>query len=178
MNVLIYVDYPNLVTEARHIQAVTEGKALDVEDAQNQKVFSPWSCEFPALLEVVRAGDVAIRAFLVSSDPFYSRKYAEAAGFDLAVFPRNFREKEKRVDTTFALEALSDAYENADPRFDRFVLVTGDLDQEPTLRKLRELGYHTTVAFWRHASKMLREGALEFLPLNEHWEALSYREGR
>lgn len=175
MTVWIYVDYSNFVTEARHLEAVFQGKAEDVDDAQNRKIIATWSCEFPGLLDAVRENDQVARALIVTSDPFYARRYASEAGFELIVYPRTYRDKEKRVDTSFAIEALRDAVFRMAPD-DRVVLVTGDLDQEPTVRAIRELGRHVTVAFWRHASKRLRDSADSFLSLNEAWDNITYRE--
>lgn len=174
--VWVYVDYSNLVTEARHIAAVMAGRAENIDDAQDRRIIEPWSCEFPALLQAVSEGLPVARALIVTSDPFYSRRYAAEAGFELVVYPRSYREKEKRVDTAFALAAYADAVHRMNRETDRVVLVTGDLDQEPTVAALQAQGVNVTVAFWKHASKRLRDSATTFLPLNERWDALTHRE--
>lgn len=173
MATLVYVDYTNFHKEARHIAAVREGLAPTLDYAMDNKVFGQWACHFRHFYDFIVGDGEVKRAFLVTSGEF-NVKAATEAGFETVVIPRGFRRREKRVDTTIAVQAIEDGLSQCDSAFDEFVLITGDLDQEPTVTKLRSYGYKVTVMFWGHASVVLREAADEFISLDAHWDYLTW----
>ena len=81
---------------------------------------------------------------------------------------RGFSGREKRVDTSVVTRMCQDAYRFADPVRDRFTLVAGDGDYEPTVRQLVADGFAVTVLYWSHASRELREAATTFHALDPY----------
>ncbi len=168
----VYVDYSNLFAEARHIAAVFTGEAKSLDEAQDQRIAAAWRCDYVKLLETLCPKKPAT-AFLVSSEPFADAHLAEWAGFEVVLYQRGYRKREKCVDTHFAIRAVSDALTELDPKKDAITLVTGDLDQLPTVQFLRAQGYTVRVAFWDHAARALRTEANVFESLNPHWDAIT-----
>ncbi len=168
----IYVDFSNLFAEARHIAAVFAGHAKTLDEAQDQQLIAPWRCDYVKLLALL-APEKPATAFLITSEPFQDMHVAQWAGFEVLTYPRGYRKREKCVDTHFAIRVVTDALTDLDPKKDEITLVTGDLDQSPTVNYLRAQGYTVRVAFWNHASRALRSDANVFESLNPHWDLIT-----
>lgn len=176
MNRRVYVDFSNVFAEARHLAAVQMGMVRDVYQAQEERVGADWQCDFDGLLQFVADGK-ASTAVLVTSTPFPPQPRAEAAGFECAVMPRGFRKREKCVDTYFAVRAVTDALLHFKDTEDEIILVTGDLDQLPTIRFLQGRGFRVTLVFWAHASYELVNAVDAFYELNPFWDTVTYTRG-
>lgn len=174
MSTYLYVDYSNLIAEAKHIAAVRSGLAQDLNHAQDNRISAPWHCHFRNLLSYT-SGSVPARALLVTSEPFYGRTYAEHAGFEVKVYPRGYKQREKCVDTHLATQIVRDALTIIDSKTDEIVMVTGDLDQIPTIRLVKQHGHKVVLVFWEHAAMHLRSEADGFFALNPQWEHLTWR---
>jgi uncharacterized LabA/DUF88 family protein len=168
----IYVDFSNVFAEARHLSAVFCGVAKDVDDACDQKRAAHWRCDFAKLIEAI-SYDKPATAFLITSAPFRDAHLAEWAGFEVLTYPRGYRQREKCVDTHFAIRVVNDALTKLDPKKDQIVLVTGDLDQLPTAQFLRAKGFTVKITFWSHAAHALRNEANVFESLNPHWDLIT-----
>ncbi len=57
---------------------------------------------------------------------------AQRQGFDVVVYDRNIRNKEKKVDTSISTDISCDSYELMNPENDEITLVAGDSDYVPT----------------------------------------------
>lgn len=97
---------------------------------------------------------------------------AKRAGFELHLEERNFKNKEKKIDTGIATMMTKDAYKYGDPEADVFVLVAGDRDYVPTVQTLVADRFRVEVVFWSHASPELRRSGSKFTSLDDHLEAL------
>lgn len=168
----IYVDFSNLYAEARHIGAVFCGLARNIDEAQDDKRVVHWRCDFAKLFQVL-CTEKPGTAFLITSEPFKDAHLAEWAGFETLTYPRGYRQREKCVDTHFAIRVVNDALTLLDPKKDEIILVTGDLDQLPTVQFLRAEGYTVKIAFWNHAAQTLRGEANVFEALNPHWDLIT-----
>lgn len=169
----LYVDFSNLFAEARHIAAVFAGQAKTLDEAQDRQIVVFWRCDYAKLVEVLCPAKPAT-AFLITSEPFQDAHVAEWAGFEVLVYPRGYRKREKCVDTHFAIRVISDALTKLDPKKDEITLVTGDLDQSPTVNFLRNKGFTVRIAFWNHAARTLRADANVFESLNPHWDTVTF----
>jgi uncharacterized LabA/DUF88 family protein len=89
-------------------------------------------------------------------------------GFDVIVYVRTIRNREKKVDTSIATEILTDAFERLDSNNHEITLVAGDSDYVPTIEALRARGFAVNVFFWDHVSRELREAATKFISLNSY----------
>ncbi len=170
----IYVDNSNLYIEGKRVSAVVHGLAMNMNDAQVNRILdSDYTMSFGRLHEFVAGIDKSqiARAMLFGSRPPPNDSiwnYAKSAGFELVLEDRNVANKEKKIDTGIVSAMSRDAYKKADPSNDTMVLVAGDGDFVPAVRQLVEDGFQVEVVFWDHASRELKEAATKFISLNEH----------
>lgn len=171
----LYVDNSNVWIEGMHVAAVQSGLAPDIWTAQREKICEyGWKLDFGRLYEFA-GGDAAGRAVLFGSRPPANDslwKVAENRGFEVLVYDRSIRNKEKKVDTSISTEMVADSYERMDVTSDEITLVAGDSDYVPTVEKLRSRGIPVYVAFWDHASRELKEAATRFISLNPYLDHL------
>jgi Uncharacterized conserved protein len=173
----LYVDNSNVWIEGMHISAVQRGIAPDIWAAHSGGICDQdWKIDFGRLHEFAGgASDDVGRAVLFGSRPPANDSLwdvARSRGFEMIVYDRNIRNREKKVDTSIATEMISDSYELMSPERDEITLVAGDGDYVPTVEKLRERGYVVHVVFWQHASRELREAATKFVPLDDFLDYL------
>lgn len=178
---LVYVDNSNVWIEGMHVSAVAKGLALDVWDAQTNRIFDQsWKFDFGRLYEFA-GGEAVKKAFLYGSRPPPNDSLwnvAKARGFEVVVFDRNVANKEKKIDTKIATDMTSHAYSIAKVGEDEFTLVAGDTDYVPVVEQLRSLGFKVDVCFWRHASSELRKAATRFVELDPWLDYLSLRKDK
>lgn len=173
----LYVDNSNVWIEGMHVSAVQRGRAPDIWAAQQERLCDyDWKIDFGKLYEFAggHASEVG-RAVLFGSRPPANDSLWEVArrkGFEVLVYDRNIRNKEKKVDTSIATEIVSDSYELMNPGEDEITLVAGDSDYVPTADRLRQRGFSFYVVFWDHASRELREAATKFVALNDYLDFL------
>ncbi|WP_036101716.1 NYN domain-containing protein [Lysobacter capsici] len=174
----VYVDNSNLYIEGRRVSAVVQGVSENIYDAMRDGIFDHgYTISFGKLHEFLCGSDKRAikRAALFGSRPPPNDgiwTFAQRAGFELHLEDRNFRNKEKKIDTGIATLLTKDAYKSGDPHEDVFVLVAGDADYVPTINELKKDGYFVEVVFWDHASRELKEAASRFVGLNKHLENL------
>lgn len=173
MGNLLYVDNSNVWIEGMHVAAVEAGMAPNVWVAQNSKICdTSWKIDFGKLFQFAGgdAGDVK-RAVLFGSRPPPNDSLWEAAkrkGFEVVVYDRNVKNREKKIDTDIVATMMEDSYERVDKSTDEMTLVAGDSDYVPAIEKLQKRGISVHVVFWAHASKELREAATKFIDLNAY----------
>src|SRR5437764_14672454 len=94
-----------------HVSAVQRGLAPDIWTAQDEKVTDgDWRLDFGKLYEIA-GGEIVGRAVLYGSKPPPNDslwRAAESQGFEVIVFERNASNREKKVDTQLAADAISD----------------------------------------------------------------------
>lgn len=101
----IYVDDSNLYIEGKRVSAVTEGLAMNIYDAMNNRILGPaYNIRFGRLHEFVAGADTAkiARAALFGSRPPPNDslwQYAKRAGFELVLEDRNIANSQKKIDT-------------------------------------------------------------------------------
>ena len=173
----LYVDNSNVWIEGMHVSAVKRGLAPDIWVAQRERLCDyDWKIDFGKLHNFAggQASDVG-RAVLFGSRPPANDSLWDVArrkGFEIIVYDRNIRNKEKKVDTSIATEMVSDSYELMEPDRDEITLVAGDSDYVPTVDRLCQRGFSIYVLFWDHVARELREAATKFLPLDDYLEFL------
>ena len=176
----LYVDNSNVWIEGMHVSAVREGMALDIWTAQDQRICDQgWKLDFGRLYEFAggQVPDVGRAVLFGSRPPPNDTLWAAARlkGFEVIVYDRNARNREKKVDNSIATEMLTDAFERVDSAVDEITLVAGDADYVPTIRALRARGFAVNVMFWSHASRELREAATSFIALDGFLDFLRLR---
>jgi len=171
MGNLLYVDNSNVWIEGMHVSAVETGMAPDIWSAQTNKICDTgWKLEFGKLFEFAGGDRKDVkRAVLFGSRPPANDSLWEAArrkGFEVVVYDRNVKNKEKKIDTDVVATMMQDSYELVAPKTDEMTLVAGDADYVPMIEKLKARGITVHVVFWDHASREIREVASRFISLN------------
>lgn len=174
----VYVDNSNLWIEGTHLSAVVSGLAPDIVTAQEQGISDhSWKIDFRRLYEFVTDGDEIGRAVLFGSRTMTTDAlWTEAGrrGFEVIVYDRNVRGKEKMVDISMATAMMADSYERMTVGVDEITLVAGDADYVPTVESLRERGFDVFVTFWQHAARELKVVATQFIPMNDYLDYLRH----
>lgn len=104
---------------------------------------------------------------------------AERAGWIAHMPVRSFNGREKEVDTGIAVAMLEDQMlSGTNPAEVEVTLICGDRDLLPAVRSLTRIGVRVDVAAWHHtASQDLIRAAHRFIPLDDYFDTLTYREG-
>lgn len=176
----LYVDNSNVWIEGMHFSAVKAGLAPDLQTALDQNICDySFKIDFGRLFQFAGGtGDEVGRAVLFGSRPPPNDSLwasAKAKGFEVVVFDRNLKGKEKKVDTAIVAELVSDSFLRMNPKLDEITLVAGDADYVPAMEKLRQRGFTFHVVFWGHASRELRDAATKFVNLNSYLDHLKMR---
>lgn len=182
MDYSLYLDNSNVFIEGQKVSAVRKKLATNINDAARRKVVDhAYRLDFGKLIEITCGYKASVEAKLYGSRPPQQDtvwKMAEEQGFKLNIFDRSYYGKEKQVDTTIVMNMTEDVLTRLDPKNDRIVLVAGDADFIPIVKRAIEKGFHVKVAYWSHASGDLKKSASEFHLLDPHLNDLSYRRGK
>jgi uncharacterized LabA/DUF88 family protein len=87
-------------------------------------------------------------------------------GFDVKLFDRNIRNKEKGVDVDMALDISALLYTVTAPKI--IVVAAGDADFVPAVERARAKRWTVEVWFWSNAAAELKKAANRFCPLDAH----------
>jgi hypothetical protein len=178
MSNYLYVDNSNVWIEGMHVAAVHAGMAPDIYVAQDANITDGrWRLDFGKLFDFAGGprSDVG-RAVLFGSRPPPNDSLwsaAERHGFEVIVYDRNIRGREKKVDVSIATEMMQDSYERMDPAVDEITLIAGDSDYVPTVESICARGIRFYVAFWDHASRELKSACTEFVSLDPYLDLLA-----
>jgi uncharacterized LabA/DUF88 family protein len=176
MSALIYMDNSNLWIEGKKVSAVQKGMALDVWEATDTRTFDQaFKLDFGQALLIANNAPIKVARFYGSRPPEADSVWnaAQAAGFKLTILDRNQRNKEKGVDSSMVADVIEDMYTIA-VEGDLFILMAGDADYVPVVRKLQSKNYEVHVLFWDHAAVDLKKAADKFLSLNGYLQQLQY----
>ena len=177
---LLYVDRSNVWIEGMHVSAVESGIAPDLWSAQQSNICdTSWQLDFGKLFHFAGGErDEVKRAVLFGSRPPPSDSIWEAAkrkGFEVVVYDRNIKNREKKIDTDIVATMMQDSYEILDIKNDEMTLVAGDADYVPLIEKLKARGIAVHVCFWDHASKEIKQCATKFVSLNPFLQHLRFK---
>lgn len=176
----LYVDRSNVWIEGMHVSAVESGMAPDLWTAQQGNICdTSWQLDFGKLFQFAGGDrDEVKRAVLFGSRPPPSDSIWDAAkrkGFEVVVYDRNVKNKEKKIDTDIVATMMQDSYELVTPGQDEMTLVAGDADYVPMIEKLKARNIPVHICFWSHASREIRECATGFVPLNAYLQHLRFK---
>jgi len=91
-------------------------------------------------------------------------------GFDVKVFDKNIRNKEKGVDMEMGMDIAQVLYTVQKPK--TIVIAAGDADYVPAVERAKKMGWRVEVWFWSNAAASLKTAASRFCPLDSHFEFL------
>lgn len=91
-------------------------------------------------------------------------------GFDVRLFDRNIRNKEKGVDVEMGMDIAERIIKVSAPQ--TIVVAAGDGDFIPPVARARAKGWTVEVWFWANAAAELKMAASKFCPLEAHFDFL------
>lgn len=91
-------------------------------------------------------------------------------GFDVKLFDRNIRNKEKGTDVEMGMDIAERVLVVSPP--DTIVVAAGDADYVPAVNRGKAKGWKVEVWFWSNAATELKAAAHSFYPLEPHFEFL------
>lgn len=175
----IYLDDSNVYIEGQRVSAVSKGMAKTLQEASLKQILDKsYKLDFGNLVKIISGFKPSIgkMIFYGSKPPPTDSvwKAAESAGFTTKIFDRSASGKEKMVDTQMAVDIMEDILTTLKPETDRVIIVAGDRDYVPVVIKAKERGFTVRVAYWSHASGLLRKTASDFQVLDGHIRDLTY----
>lgn len=180
-----YMDVMNTWIGAAQCSAARLGLARSPQEACDLGVIDPaLRINFRRLREFAVGGDASnSRAVFVGSVKTETDRRiqdpAERAGWIARMPVRSPSGREKEVDTSIAVWMMEDQMlSGASPAAVEVTLICGDRDLLPAVQALTRIGVRVDVAAWRHtASQDLVRAAHRFIPLDDYFDTLTFREG-
>jgi uncharacterized LabA/DUF88 family protein len=168
----VFVDNSNVLIEGRRfaeMQRKGRGKLSPYKDAN-------YEIDWGKFLYLLKEKDS--RAFVDVPTLYGSRPPAEDSvwnrirddGFDVKVFDRNIRNKEKGVDMEMGMDIAKLVYGTKTPQM--IVIAAGDADYVPAVERAKSLKWQVEVWFWSNAAVELKKAATRFVPLDPKLEFL------
>ncbi len=90
-------------------------------------------------------------------------------GFDVKLFDRNIRDKEKGVDIEMGMDVVERMFEVTPP--ETIVIVAGDADFLGVVERAKKKGWSVEVWFWGNAAAAM-QGASTFIDLDKAFDYL------
>lgn len=180
-----YMDEMNTWIGAAQISAARLGLARSPQHAAELGVIDPalrlkfkQLREFGAGLDRSNSRAVCVGSVKSEDDRRIQDPIARA-GWIVQMPVRSVSGREKEVDTGLAVSMLEDQMlSGVHPADVEVTLICGDRDQLPAVRSLMRLGVRVDVAAWNHtASQDLIRAARRFIPLDDYFDTLTFREG-
>lgn len=168
----LFVDNSNVLIEARRLaEMMRKGRP-------RRGAFVDDCCELDwgKFLYVVKENDTRALAevpYLYGSRPPPNDSVWQRIrddGFDVKVFDRNIRNKEKGVDMEMGMDIAERLYTVQPPR--TIVIVAGDADYVPAVSRAQSKGWKVEVWFWNNAAEQLKSAANRFCSVDKYLEYL------
>lgn len=103
-----------------------------------------------------------------NEDSFWQRMRDD--GFDVRLFDRNIRDKEKGVDVEMGMDIAERLINVTPPQ--TIIVAAGDADFIPPVTRARGRGWTVEVWFWSNAAVGMKTAASKFYPLEEYFDFL------
>lgn len=166
----MFVDNSNVLIEARRF-AFKERKGRRKLGAFKD---DRYEIDWGKFLYVVKEGDT--RALAEVPILYGSRPPAEDSvwnrirdeGFDVKVFDRNIRNKEKGVDMEMGMDISERLHTVSEDQPRILVVAAGDADYIPAVERAKGRGWPVEVWFWSNAAQELQRAATRFCSLDTH----------
>ncbi len=174
----MFVDNSNVLIEARRFSSMKKrGK-----DKLDKLVDDTYEIDWGKFVHIVKSKDNRLLAqvpVLYGSRPppddtIWQRIRDE--GFDVKVFDRNIRNKEKGVDMEMGMDVMERIMTVTPPT--TIVMVAGDADYLPVIKRAKDKGWKVEVWFWSNAAGEIKTAAKsEFNELDKYLHYLKFGAG-
>jgi uncharacterized LabA/DUF88 family protein len=168
----VFVDNSNVLIEARRFAEMRRKAKARLSPYKDDSFEIDWG-KFIYLLEEKDTRGLAEVPFLYGSRPPPSDSVWQRIrddGFDVKVFDRNIRNKEKGVDMEMGMDIAELLHSVQKPKI--IVITGGDADFVPVVERAKKKGWTVEVWFWSNAAAELKKAASRFCPLDSHLEFL------
>ena len=168
----VFVDNSNVLIEARRFAEMKRKAKAKLSFFKDDSYQIDWG-KFLYLLEEKETRGLAEVPFLYGSTPppddtVWNRIRDD--GFDVKLFQRNIRNKEKGVDMEMGMDIAELLHTVPKPKV--IVITAGDADYVPAVERAKKKGWVVEVWFWSNAAAELKKAANRFCPLDAHLEFL------
>ena len=168
----VFVDNSNVLIEARRFAEMKRKTKAKLSWFVDNNYEIDWGKYLYVLSEKDTRGLIEV-PFLYGSRPppddtVWQRIRDD--GFDVKVFDRNIRNKEKGVDMELGMDVAALLYTAKEPK--TIVISAGDADYVPVIERAKKKGWTVEVWFWSNAAAELKKAASRFCPLDSHLEFL------
>jgi uncharacterized LabA/DUF88 family protein len=168
----VFVDNSNVLIEGRRFAEMKRSRKGKLSAYKDNTYEIDWG----KFLYVLKEKDT--RAFVEVPILYGSRPPAADSvwnrirddGFDVKVFDRNIRNKEKGVDMEMGMDIAQLVYTVSMPK--TIVMAAGDADYVPAVERAKSKGWLVEVWFWSNAAGELRKASSRFGELDQHLEFL------
>jgi uncharacterized LabA/DUF88 family protein len=171
----LYMDNSNVWIEGQRVSAAKRGPTKQL----TRDLDRSYRIDFGRLIEITCGYDASLgKLMFYGSEPPPTDTVWQSArdhGFRDRIFQRSKHRKEKMVDTQLTVDLIQDIHTELDPTTDRIIIVAGDADYVPAINAARAKGFYVRVAFWNHASGLIKKAGSEFQSLNPHMRDLTYK---
>jgi uncharacterized LabA/DUF88 family protein len=168
----LFVDNSNVLIEGRRYAEMHRKGRSKLGAFKDDSYEIDWG----KFLYVVKRKDTRVLAevpFLYGSRPPPNDSVWERIrddGFDVKVFDRNIRNKEKGVDMEMGMDIAERMHTVTPPR--TMIIAAGDADYVPAVTRAQKYKWRVEIWFWSNAAAELKKAADEFCPLDSHFEFL------
>jgi uncharacterized LabA/DUF88 family protein len=167
-----YVDNSNVLIEARRFAEMKRKLKAKLSPFTDDSYEIDWG-KFLYLIEENNTRGLAEVPVLYGSRPPANDSVWQRIrddGFDVKVFDRNIRNKEKGVDMEMGMDIAELLHTVSPPR--TIVIAAGDADYVPVVERAKKKKWIVEVWFWGNAAAELKKAASRFCPLDPHLEFL------
>jgi uncharacterized LabA/DUF88 family protein len=168
----LFVDNSNVLIEGRRLaNARREGRAR-----LGARVDDSYHIDWGKFLYLVKETDSRALSqvpFLYGSRPPPDDTVWERIrndGFDVKVFDRNIRNKEKGVDMEMGMDIVDRIHTVVPPQ--TIIITAGDADFVPAVTRAQSKKWTVEVWFWNNAADQLKRVANRFVSLDKYFEYL------
>ena len=168
----VFVDNSNVLIEARRFSQMKKKGRSVLSRFKDDSYEIDWG-KFLYLVKEQDSRGLAKEPFLYGSRPPPNDSVWDRIrddGFDVKIFDRNIRNKEKGVDMEMGMDISACLYNFLEPKV--IVIAAGDADFIPAVERAKEKDWIVEVWFWSNAASELKKAASRYCQLDEHLDFL------
>lgn len=167
-----FVDNSNVLIEGQRFSEMNRKKRDKLSAFKDESYQIDWGKFLYVVQQSDTRGLAAIPVLYGSRPPDEDSVWERIrkAGFDVRLFDRNIRNKEKGVDVDMAMDIGELICGATSPS--TIVIAAGDADYVPAVMRAKARGWRVEVWFWSNAAEVLKLASDRFYPLDSHLDFL------
>lgn len=167
-----FVDNSNVLIEGRRFAQMKKRGATKLSAFTDDSYEIDWGKFMYLLKETDSRGLAEVPVLYGSRPPDQDSVWQRIRddGFDVKLFDRNIRNKEKGVDMEMGMDIAELLHTVSPPRV--LVIAAGDADFVPVVERAKTKNWPVEVWFWSNAAAELKKAATRFCSLDQHFDFL------